>query len=57
MACREPASPDDATPLVRYYTRLYISDELKDTTMLETGVIQTRLKDMQGRSEALRGYL
>ncbi|MEJ2360401.1 MAG: peptide chain release factor 2 [Gammaproteobacteria bacterium] len=25
--------------------------------MLETGVIQTRLKDMQGRSEALRGYL
>ncbi|MGD8784297.1 MAG: peptide chain release factor 2 [Thioalkalispiraceae bacterium] len=25
--------------------------------MLETGVIQTRLKDMQGRSHALRGYL
>ncbi|MGD8925671.1 MAG: peptide chain release factor 2 [Thioalkalispiraceae bacterium] len=25
--------------------------------MLETGVIQTRLKDMQGRSAALRGYL
>lgn len=27
------------------------------THMIETGLISTRIKDLQGRAEALRGYL
>jgi len=49
--------PDDARHVSGInYAALY-RRKLESEPMLETGLIQSRLKEMQGRSAALRGYL